>query len=159
MKHGLKWIVGSAFLSVSLLSGVAFADGHFEKAIKARKAVMTIYAFNLGVLGAMAKGEAEYDSKVAMGAANNLLAAANLDASQLWPQGSDNKAMPDKTRALPDIWTTYPKVVEHQKALIKALEALGPASGKDLQSLQGAMKAVGGGCGGCHKPFRAEKKS
>ena len=74
-------------------------------------------------------------------------------------KGSDNKAMPEKTRALPDIWTTYPKVVESQKALLKALEELVPAAGKDLQSLQGAMKAVGGGCGGCHKPFRAEKKS
>ena len=157
MRTCLKWIVGSAVLTASLVSGFALADGHIENAIKARKAQMTLYAFNIGVLGAMAKGEAEYNAETAAGAANNLLAAAKLDGSQMWPQGSDSEAMPGKTRALPDIWATYPKVVEKQKAFIQALEALAPAAGKDLQSLQGAMKAVGAGCGGCHKPFRAEK--
>ena len=159
MKKCLKWILGSAVLSASLASGIALADGHIEKAIKARKAQMTLYSFNLGVLGAMAKGEAEYNAEAAAGAANNLLAAAKFDGSQMWPQGSDSTAMPGKTRALPDIWTTYPKVVDQQKALIQALETLAPAAGKDLQSLQGALKAVGAGCGGCHKPFRAEKES
>ena len=157
MRKCLKWIVGSAVLTATLVSGFALADGHIEKAIKARKAQMTLYSFNLGILGAMAKGEAEYNAETASGAANNLLAAAKLDGSQMWPQGSDSDAMPEKTRALPDIWKTYPDVVEKQKAFIQALEALAPAAGKDLQSLQGAMKAVGAGCGGCHKPFRAEK--
>ncbi len=155
----LKWVLASAVLGASLVSGVALADGHLEKAIKARKAQMTLFSFNLGILGAMAKGEAEYNAETAAGAANNLLAAAKLDGSQMWPQGSDNAAMPGKTRALPDIWTTYPKVNDQIKALTDALENLVPAAGKDLESLQGAMKAVGAGCGGCHKPFRAEDKS
>ena len=83
-----------------MVSGIALADGHLDKAIKARKAQMTLYSFNLGVLGAMAKGEAEYNAEAAAGAANNLLAAAKLDGSQMWPQGSDSEAMAGKTRAL-----------------------------------------------------------
>ena len=159
MKKFISGVLGTAFVAVSLMSGTAMADGHLEKAIKARQAQMTLYSFNLGVLGAMAKGKADYDAKIASGAAANLLAAAKLDASQMWPKGTDSVAMPDMTRALPDIWTTYPKVAEKQKALVEALEAMNSMAGKDLVSLQGAMKAVGGGCGGCHKPFRAEKKS
>ena len=142
------------------VAGTAIAGGHGgNPAVKARQAHMQLYAFNLGTLGAMAKGEAEYNAEAAAGAANNLLAAAKLDGSQMWPQGSDSEAMAGKTRALPDIWTTYPKVTDQQKALIEALEKLAPAAGTDLESLQGALKAVGAGCGGCHKPFRAEKKS
>ena len=157
MAHGLKLALGSAVVAASLATGVALADGHLDKAVKARQAQMTLYSFNLGILGAMAKGDAEYDAKVAGGAADNLLAAARLDSSQMWPQGTDTKSMPGKTRALPEIWSTYPEVAEKQKALLEALEALVPAAKKDLESLQGAIGAVGAGCGGCHKPFRAAK--
>ena len=58
MNKCLKWFLGSVVLGASLVSGIALADGHLDKAIKARKAQMTLYAFNLGVLGAMAKGDA-----------------------------------------------------------------------------------------------------
>ena len=50
-------------LASVVIAGVAMAvplsasAGPMEDAIKARQAVMQIYAFNLGKLGAMAKGE------------------------------------------------------------------------------------------------------
>ena len=120
---------------------------------------MTIRTFYLGVLGAMAKGAMPYGAKIATGTAASLLAVATLDASQMWSKGSDSVSMPCKTRALPEIWSTYPKVAETQKALVEALETMNSLAGKDLENLQGAMKAVSGGCAGCHKLFRAEKKS
>ena len=71
---------------------MAADDYPYKKEIEARQAVMRIYAFNLGLLGAMAKGEAEYDAKLATAAANNLLATTNMDNSAMWPPGSDADA-------------------------------------------------------------------
>ena len=159
MMQFLKGMAVTAGLAALLLTGPAIAEGEFDKPIKARKALMQIYSFNLGQLGAMAKGEAEYNSELAADLAQNLLAAAKMKNAKMWPQGSDNVALPEMTRALPETWSTYPKVAEKQKALVAALETFAPLAGKDLESLQGGIKAVGGGCGGCHKPFRAEKKS
>ncbi len=150
----------TAAIATALLifSTAAIADGQLDGAVKARKSLMRLYAFNIGQLVAMAKGEADYDAKVAASAAGNLNAIAHLDQSAMWPQGSDNAAMGDKTRALPELWSTFPKVLEAQKALNGATGAMAEAAGKDLASLQGALGAVGKSCGGCHKPFRAEKK-
>ena len=120
MKRLVTGISASAFIAVSLMASGAMADGHLEKAIKARQAQMDLYAFNLGQLGAMAKGQADYDAKAASAAEANLLAVAKLDGTTMWPQGSDDEAMPGKTRALKKAWTTYPAVVENQKQLIEA---------------------------------------
>ncbi len=137
----------------------AQADEALEKIVKARQAFMQIYSFNLGQLGAMAKGEAEYDAKLASASAMNLLAAAKMDNSAMWPAGSgnDNGALKGKTRALPEIWSTYPKVAEKSTDLKTALEALVKVAGTDLDGLKGAIGPVGKGCGGCHEDFRAEK--
>jgi len=47
------------------LGSTDVAAGEFDKQIKARQSVMQIYSFNLGQLGAMAKGEIKYDAKLA----------------------------------------------------------------------------------------------
>ena len=98
-----------------------------EAAIKARQSLMQLYAFNLGQLGAMA----------------------------MWPEGTDNEPMAGKTAALPAIWTTFPAIAEKSQALTDAATTMAGAAGTDLASLQGAMGAVGGSCGGCHKTYRA----
>ncbi len=151
----IKIILGAAVVISGMAGATALADGHLEGAIKARKAVMQLRAYSIGQLGAMAKGEVEYDAAAASAAANNLLALAKLDQSTMWPQGTDNASMPGKTRALPEIWSTYPAVVEKAKAMVVAAEAMAKVAGTDLASLQGAMGGVGGACGGCHKPFQA----
>ena len=156
MKKLMKF---SAFaLGAALMTATpALADGHMDGAIKARKAVMQLYAYSLGTLGAMAKGQVEYNAEAAQAAADNLVKAASINQSSMWPQGSDSTAMPDKTRAKSEIWSTYPEVANKGKALVDAANAMADAAGKDLASLQGAMGAVGGSCGGCHKPFRVEQ--
>ena len=71
-------------------TGSAVAAEPFAKEIKARKAVMQLYSFNLGILGSMAKGKMAYDAKKAQAAAENLAAAANMKGGAMWPKGSDN---------------------------------------------------------------------
>ncbi len=153
----LKLLIGVCVLSAGMAGTSALADGHLEGVIKARKAVMQLYAHNLGILGAMAKGEADYDAARAAAAANNLKAVANLDQNSVWPEGTDNASMPGKTRALPEIWSTYPAVVDKSNALKDAANALAEVAGNDLASLRGAIGGAGKGCGGCHETFRAEQ--
>ena len=157
----LARISGCAALALAAFASVnvASADGHFAGAVKARIAHMQLNGFFMSQLAAIAKGDADYDPARASGIAKNLLALSTMDGSTMWPPGSgnDNQALKGKTRAKPEIWSTYPKVAEKAAALTVALETMVEAAGKDLPSLQAALGEVGAGCGGCHRPFRAEK--
>ena len=155
------WIAGAAALAMALAvftgTDMASAQEDHSAAVKARQAHMQLNGFFMGQLAAIAKGQVPYDAAQATGVVNSLLALNTMDVGAMWPPGSDNQALPGKTRALPEIWTTFPAVVEKGDALTKALEAMVVAAGTDLASLQGAFGAVGAGCGGCHRSFRAEK--
>ena len=135
------------------------ADGPYDDAIKARQGMFQLYSFNVGILNAMAKERIPYDAAVATEAANNLDAAANLGQSQFWPAGSDNQTEGNiATRALPEIWETYPAITEKASALSDAVAALVPVAGNGLDELQDAIGDVGASCKGCHDEFRAERK-
>lgn len=146
-------------IGVSTIS-VAGDDFPYKKQIKARQSFMQVYAYNLGLLGDMAKGKAPYNAKIANAAANNLVAANNMDNSTMWPKGSDAKSdglSKKLTRAKPDIWTDYPKVKEKGKALKNALTKMAAVAGNGLGAVKENMGAVGKGCKGCHKSFRIPK--
>ena len=154
----LALIIAAATASTAAVTAFA-ADGPHDKAIKARQSMFQLYNFNTGILGAMAKGKIPYDAAIATEAATNLSAVANMGQSQLWPAGSDNETDGNaRTRALPAIWETFPAIVEKADALKTAAADLVPAAGAGLESLQGAMGAVGESCKGCHTDFRAKKK-
>ncbi|WP_158070102.1 cytochrome c [Motiliproteus sp. MSK22-1] len=131
-----------------------------EKTIEARQSFMRVYSFNLGLVGDMAKGKSQYDAEIAANAAKNLLALAKMDNGPMWPQGTskEDPGLSEKTRALPETWTTYPKVSERHKELTEALEKFVNVAGKDLASLRMGIKDVGKGCKGCHESFRAEEE-
>ncbi|UTW11890.1 c-type cytochrome [Marinobacterium rhizophilum] len=155
----LKGIV-AAVATVSALGSSAVFAQDVEKVIEARQSFMQLYSFNLGLVGEMAKGNTEYDPEIAASAAQNLLALAKMNNSQMWPEGSSkaDAGLDEMTRALPEMWSTFPKVLEKQDALTSALENFATVAGKDLDSLRGGMKAVGDGCKGCHTDFRAKKE-
>ena len=153
-----KILFGLAAVGLVALTSSAFSEGAgFEKQIKARQAVMTIYSFNIGNLAAMVKGEAEYDAAKAQEFADNLLAAAKMKNGAMWPEGSDAESLPGKTRALKLAWTTYPEVAKKQEALVAAAEAASKAAGGGMDALKGALGGLGGGCKGCHEKFRQPK--
>ncbi len=130
----------------------------FEAEIKARQSFMQVLKFNLGILGDMAKGNREYDAKLAEGAAKNILAASLMDNSAMWPQGSDNanKELSIETKALPKIWSNFPEVVEKHTAWIEASKALSANAGQGLQKLREHIGPVGKSCQACHKRFRED---
>ena len=146
-------------LAVTVAAGAVFAGGHNAppevQAAKARQAQMGLYGYNLGVLGAMAKGDVEFNAEIAKGSAANLVALASMNQATYWPAGSDSASI-EGTRALPAIWEKPEEVFAMANALIDATMALEAAAG-DLDSMRGAMGGVGKACGDCHKAFRAPR--
>ena len=158
MKKLMAIAIATTTLSVGFIA-IAADDGPHDSAIKGRQAMFQTYNFNMGILGAMAKEKMDYDADMASEAAANLQAAANFGQSSMWPAGSDNTdPVNARTRALPEIWSTYPAVVEKADALKKSTAVLADQAGGGLSALQGAIGDVGSSCKGCHDDFRAEKK-
>lgn len=149
-------IPAAAALVLGTLS-TTIAAGEFDRQIKARQAVMQLYAFNLGQLGAMAKGDVAYDADKAGVAAANLNALVNMNNGAMWPQGSHMKANPGVTWAKEENWTMYPKAAEKGMALKAAAATMASEAGKGLDALRAAIGPVGGSCQGCHETFRAPK--
>lgn len=150
----------AAGLICSLSAGVSMADNHqsnpFAAGIKARQAVMQVQSFNLGILGAMAKGTAAYDAKAAQQAAANLVSAASIHQPQAWARGSDNSAVKG-TRALPALWQNFPDAGAKSAEFKAAAEALKAVAGNGVEALPAAIRRVGASCSACHKAYRAPK--
>lgn len=155
MKRALASIGLALTFAVAAQPG--FAD-EFDKELKARKALMQVQAFNIGILGAMAKGEMPYDAEIAKAAADNLYAAVSMKNPTMWPKGSGTDALGDKTRAKPDIWSTYPKISEKSKDMVEAAAKMANVAGNGIDAVKRSMKSLGEGCKGCHEPFRVPKK-
>lgn len=157
MKYGIALVAG--LMTAGILGTSAISESHADKAVlaavKARQAQMTLYAFNIGLLGGMAKGDIEYDAAAASAAAGNLAALSMLDQSRLWPQGSDNAALGDETtEALPVIWSADSTIGQKAKEMSEAAVAMEEAAGGGLDSLRGAMGPLGKSCGSCHETYR-----
>lgn len=137
------------------VAGSAFAGGHAgNPAVSARKAHMQLYSFNLGTLGAMAKGEVEYDADAASAAAGNLAALAALSQRGYWVPGTSSDDLPDESRALPAIWEEGSKAGEIGASFAEAAAALAAVAGDGKDAMAGAIGPVGKGCGDCHEGYR-----
>lgn len=134
------------------LGTVAFAGGHADQdpAVTARQAHMQLYAHNIGILGAMAQGKADYDADLAQVAATNLAAVAALDERTYWVEGTA-----EGTKALPAIWENMDDFMAKQDGLTNAAAVMAEVAGTDLASLQGAMGDLGGACSACHREYRS----
>ena len=147
------------FVAAGAIATSAVADGHLEKAVKARQGFMQVVSFNLGPLGAMAKGEMDYDAEAAATYAKNLEVLSAMNTGSMWPAGTDNAALgEDKTRALPAAWAADSKVGEKHQAWTEASAKLATVAGDGLDAMKPAVAEVGKSCGGCHDDYRAEKK-
>lgn len=144
--------LGAAMIAAT----TAFAGGHSaspeEKAVKARQAHMQLYAFNLGILGGMAKGEMEFNADLAQAVAGDLAALASASQFAYWPEGTSSDDM-EMSRALPAGWEMADETMAKAGALAEAATALAAAAGT-VEGIQGAIGAVGASCGSCHKATR-----
>lgn len=143
--------------AASLAAGAVLAAAHgnsaAEAAIKARQAHMSLYSFNIGTLGGMAKGAMEYDAAKAGAAAANIVALSKLDQGNYWVEGSSTDDVME-SEALPAIWTDMADFNKKMENLTAAATTMEGAAGQGLEALQASMKELGGACGACHKAYR-----
>jgi len=149
--------ISLAIIGLSFIMPAFAAKDPNLKLIKARQAEMQLKSFNAGPLFGMAKGKVEYNAELASMLANNLLLQTKLDIGRAWAKGTDNETYSGKTTALPEIWTTYPKISEKGKAYVKAVTELAAVAGNGLDALKSKIGALGKGCKGCHDDFREKK--
>ena len=134
----------------------ALAVDEPENVIKYRQAVMKAIGGHIGGIAGVVKGEVSYTGDVAAHA-RGIQEMSRL-VSKLFPKGTDN-AMHKNTRALPAIWQDSAKFEGAVKALQTASANLVKiAEAGDPAAFGGGLQELGKACGGCHKPFRAEKK-
>ncbi len=133
----------------------AFAD-NIDDAIKARQGFYQLVKHNAGALFGMAKGDVDYDAEKASAHANNLKALSHMNNSSVWLPGSSKEDRKGKTRALPVIWSTYPAIVEKDKAFKEATATLAASVGEGLDQLRANIGALGASCKGCHETYRAK---
>lgn len=153
-----KTICAASCALLLATSNLTLAADPFEAEIKARQAFMQILKFNIGVLGDMAKGNRDYDAKLAENSAKNIQAASQMNNGAMWPMGSDNTnaKLSDKTKALPENWSAYPKAAEKHKVWSEASTVLAANAGNGLDQLRKHIGPLGKSCKGCHESFRAE---
>lgn len=152
----MKVKVMTIVLAVATASTVAFAGGHGgNPAVSARKAHMSLYSFNIGRLGDMAKGTIEYDAAAASGAAANLAALATLDQSAYWVPGTAQGEV-EGSRAKAEIWTDGGIGAEAAK-YVEATAALAASAGDGLAALQAGIGPVGASCSSCHEAYRGPR--
>ena len=145
-------------MGAAILATATFAAGHSEKAAKdavaARQAQMQIVSYSTGILGAMAKGEAEFDAAMANSAAANLNAMAKLDPASLWVPGTEQGTV-EGSRAKAEVWSDAAGFADKFAALEKAsADMMGAA---DVDAVKAGMGAIGGACKACHETYRGPK--
>ncbi len=141
--------------TVVATASLAFAGSHGgNPAVKARQSHMRLNDHNIGILGAMAKGDVEYNAEAAVAAASNLAALANLDQRSYWVPGTSNAELGDETNALPAIWESGSTAGKIAGELADAAAKLAAVAGDGKDALGPALGPVGGACGACHKANR-----
>lgn len=137
-----------------LAAGAVWAAAHGgpPPAVKARKAHMQLYGFNIGMLGAMAKGEMPYDAEKAQRAAANLAALTRLDQHDYWAEGTSSAEVME-SRLKPEAFDNMADLLAKARALTEAAGVL-EANAGTLDGLRANIGAVGGACGACHKAYR-----
>ncbi|MGI9351139.1 MAG: c-type cytochrome [Rhizobiaceae bacterium] len=149
----MKFFSRSLAIVPSILAAFSVASFAYAGPVEDRQEKMKAVGKNMGIVGKMAKGEADFDSAAALAAF-----VAMKDASQgfetLFPDGSNE----GKTEAAPAIFTDRTGFEAKFTDFTAALDKVTAAAPADLAALQGSLGELGQTCGGCHKAYRIKKK-
>ncbi|OSI11653.1 c-type cytochrome [Neisseria canis] len=123
-----------------------------KASVKARADLMEAFKEDLGAMGKMVKGEAQFDASAFQQAADNL----DANAGKPWEHYTAESAK-EESEAKPEIWSKpdeFKKEIDKFTAATAALKTAA-ASGK-LDDVKKPFGAVGQSCKSCHDSFRAE---
>ncbi|TNF23117.1 MAG: cytochrome c [Rhodobacteraceae bacterium] len=139
--------------ATAILGGSSAIAQEYKNQIKARQGVMWTISLNLGTLGAMAKGEMEYDADKAAAAGRSIHGVSMVHLATLFPEGSDG-GMNDGTTAKDTIFSDRAGFDEKWAALGTAAEKAAAEAGTGKEALGPVMGALGGTCKACHETYR-----
>jgi cytochrome c556 len=142
-----------AICMVLLAPAALLAEKGAAGLVKERMDLMETQKDAMKVIGAMAKGEAPFDSAKAGAAATEIKSTA-AEIVDLFPEGT----VGPPSEAKPEIWTQWDKFTADAEALETAATALETALADESPEWKAKFKGVIDSCKACHKTFRAEKK-
>jgi cytochrome c556 len=148
----------SLALSAALIATAGYAASQTASSsnagVAARHAQMQMVAYKIGMLGAVAKGEVEFDAEMVNSAATNLKMLASMDTASLWLDGTAQGEV-DGSRAKAEIWSDRAGFIGKFKQMEDA--AAGLVDVASLEDLRAGMGPLGGSCKACHETYRGPK--
>ena len=151
MQHAVKIGLG-AVLATALVT-TAFAQVAPDRAIKYRQGALQVMGWNMGIMGAMVKGERPYNKDEFLQRAMNVEHVAGLPWEGFGP-GTDAGA---PTKAKPEIWKDLAKFKQYQDAMqADVVKLVAAAKVGNLDAVKGPFGAVGKACSNCHDDFRSK---
>ena len=148
-----------AAAGAAAIAGASFAGGHdmvkpeIGDPVSLRKNIMKNVGGAMGMLGAIAKGEAEFEPRVAEAAFRTMNAGA-LGFSGLFPAGSTEA---HGTTAGPKIWEDSAGFETAVQKFIDDTAAAVAAKPQDKDAFMAVFGKVAGNCKACHEAYRIKK--
>lgn len=140
----------------ALLGGAAHAQGapsKAEQALKYRKSVYQVIAWNFGPLSAMAQGKTPYDAKEFAMRAERVAAVAPM-LLEAYPAESKGVA---QSRLKPEMWDNRADFDAKLRDLIDRSAALAAAAKTgDFARSKAAFFETGNACKACHDKYRSD---
>lgn len=125
------------------------------RAVDMRQSVVKLFAFNIGPISGMARGKVEFDAAVAARNARRIAALAPMLPEAF--EAMDTRPYAVETEALPIIWDKFDEFKQKNDALIEAANEFAAIADRgDKAETLGALRNLGGQCGGCHDTFRVD---
>ena len=153
----MKTKIALALLSVSLVSGSAFAQVKPEDAIKWLQSGYAFMAWNMARIKANVDGT--YNKDEVIKAANAIQAVANSGMGALYLPGTDKGKGWKDTRVKPELFTDKEGVGKVATNFVQqANEMAKVAAAGDAAAAKAQFGKLGESCKGCHDKFRVDEK-
>jgi len=124
-------------------------------ATETRQAVFKLLGYNMGTIGAMAKGDIEFDADIAERNARRIANLASM-IPELFAR-MDTREFNVETEALDVIWENPEQFRSRAMDLVEgANEFADIAAGGDRLEIIGSVREFGSNCGNCHDDFRVD---
>ncbi|MEX2524879.1 MAG: cytochrome c [Gammaproteobacteria bacterium] len=151
-----------ALAAGTLLTASAHDDGdgptpaeRAAGATETRQAVFKLLGYNMGTIGAMAKGDIEFDAGIAERNARRIANLASM-IPELFAR-MDTLEFDVETEALDVIWEKPEQFRSRAMDLVEgANEFADIAADGDRMEVIGNVRELGSNCGNCHDDFRVD---
>jgi cytochrome c556 len=133
--------------------GAEIPDTPEGAAFEYRHSVMEALAYKVGRVRAMAMGEIPANDAAFAKDTADVAALAGMLGEGFIPNSIVGSSI-----AKPEIWTNKADFDAKAMEFQQNAEALAmAASAQGFEAAKGMVQAVGGGCGACHRPYRASR--